>query len=304
MRRNSFNLLVTVLAGVGLLALAGCSSGGDAKALRPVPSTVATTTTAAPSATVGPVLVDGIPQVTASPSRASVGTRVRLEGTGFTDDMWKARGATLWLAERAGCNLYAAAAHSVTVSPAGRLAGEFTVPATGACRMSSTGERLVTAGSYRIVFACTACAIGELEVTTTTAGEAVVDSGTRAGGAWQLVAEPGGGSGLVCAFLRGPFDAGGRVCNEASEQDANGNDTLRYSGAGDGRFIVGVSQPPVSRVRVELRDGSVVERATVAAPFTTAARFVALPLPSDSAVRSLTALDSGGTVLTRIVVNP
>ena len=33
--------------------------------------------------------------------------------------------------------------------------------------MSAIGERPVTSGVYRIVFSCTACAIGDLEVTTT-----------------------------------------------------------------------------------------------------------------------------------------
>ena len=89
-----------------------------------------------------------------------MGARVRLEGTGFTDGMWMATGATLWLAESGGCNLYAEAQHSITVSPSGRLTGELTVPRVGNCRMSSIGERPVTAGTYRIVFTCTACSIG------------------------------------------------------------------------------------------------------------------------------------------------
>ena len=81
--------------------------------------------------------------------------------------MWKARSAPLWLAETTGCNLYARAEHTISVSASGRLTGDFVVPTTGNCRMSDIGERPVTSGSYRIVFTCTACAIGELEVTTT-----------------------------------------------------------------------------------------------------------------------------------------
>ncbi|MGI8809882.1 MAG: hypothetical protein ACR2KK_18980 [Acidimicrobiales bacterium] len=183
----------STLAVVALLALSACSSG-DARSVGPVPTAPPTTveetttttappatsttvarsvtttrppTTSAPATTVKPVVVDGIPQVTANPSRAAVGARVRIEGSGFTDEMWRARGATLWLAEKSGCNLYADATHNVTVSAAGRLTGELTVPSTGGCRMSSIGERPVTSGSYRIVFSCTACVIGELEVTTT-----------------------------------------------------------------------------------------------------------------------------------------
>lgn len=142
---------------------------------------------------------------------------------------------------------------------------------------------------------------------TTAAGapaEAVVDSGTTSGGPWQLVAQSGGRAGLVCAELRVSSQSGGRVCNEASEQDFNGDDTLRYSGAGNGTFFIGVARPNVARVRMDVRGGTSVERATVAAPFTTAARFVALPLPAGATIRSLTALDSGGNVLTTISINP
>ncbi len=150
-----------LMALVGLLVLGGCS-GDDPRSLGPVPTapttsttTPATTlpvtstapaTTSAPATTVrasttttaaaGPVLVDGIPQVTATPSRAPVGGRVRIEGTGFTDQTWQGADAPLWLAGGSGCNFYAQATHSVTVSPAGRLAGEFTVPDVGGCRMS------------------------------------------------------------------------------------------------------------------------------------------------------------------------
>lgn len=134
---------------------------------------------------------------------------------------------------------------------------------------------------------------------------AVVDSGSTPGGRWQLVAETGARAGVVCAVLRGPFQSGGGVCNEASEQDFNGDETLRYSAAaGDGAFVIGVSRPNVATVRMEVRDGATVERSTVAAPFTTAARFVALQRPAGATIRSLTALDSGGNVLTRITINP
>jgi hypothetical protein len=110
---------------------------------------------------------------------------------------------------------------------------------------------------------------------------------------------------LVCAELRGPFQFGGGVCNEPSEQDFNGNDVLRYhANAGDGTFLIGVSHPNVVKVRMELRNGASVERTTVAAPFTTATRFVALPTPVNATIRSLHALDSGGKVLTTIGINP
>lgn len=135
-------------------------------------------------------------------------------------------------------------------------------------------------------------------------GVAVVDSGSTPAGTWQLVAETGARAGVVCAVLLGPFQSGGGVCNEPSEQDFNGDETLRYSAAaGDGAFVIGVSRPNVATVRMEVQDGATVERATVAAPFTTAARFVALQRPAGATIRSLTALDSGGNVLTRITIN-
>lgn len=139
--------------------------------------------------------------------------------------------------------------------------------------------------------------------TPTASGPAVVDSGTSQAGAWQLVAERGE-RGLLCARLRVRSQDAGGVCNEASEQDFNGNDTLRYSGALGEPFVIGVGLPTVARVRAELVGGVVVERATVAAPFTTAARFVALPLPANAGIRHLVALDSGGRELTRIPINP
>lgn len=192
MRRNRSSRASTMAVAGLLVVLGACSGGGDPQSLGPVPTApattveptttttvpAATTTTArgatttrqpvtpAPVSTVKPVGVDGVPQVTATPARAAVGARIRIEGTGFTDEMWQAPRATLWLAEKAGC-LYAEVQHTVAVSAAGRLSGELTVPSSGSCRMSDVGERPVTSGTYRIVFACTACAIGELVVTTT-----------------------------------------------------------------------------------------------------------------------------------------
>lgn len=138
-----------------------------------------------------------------------------------------------------------------------------------------------------------------------TAVEALVDSGSTSSGHWQLVAQSGARAGVVCVELRGPFQFGGGVCSEPSEQDFNGNDLLRYhASAGDGTFLIGVSGPNVAKVRMELRSGATVERTTVAAPFTTTARFVALPTPVNATIRSLHALDSEGTVLTTIGINP
>ena len=191
MRRNALSRLVPAMV-AGLLLFTSCSGdGSDATSLGPVPTApdttpttapapTTTTTTTAPRATttttrastatsVRPVVVDGVPQVTATPAVAAVGARVRIEGTGFTDDMWKVGEAPLWLSGPGpeGCNLYAEAKHTVTVSAAGRLSGEFVVPYLAGCRMSESGEAVpVGAGVYRIVFPCAVCFIGEIEVTT------------------------------------------------------------------------------------------------------------------------------------------
>lgn len=138
--------------------------------------------------------------------------------------------------------------------------------------------------------------------TTPTPAEEVVDSGTSAAGAWRLVAVRDGSR--MCAELRLASQPAGRACNAATEQDFNGNETLRYSTAADGAFVVGVSASTVSRVRAEVRDGAPVERATVGASFATNARFVALPLGPGAVIRALIALDAGGRALTRITVNP
>jgi hypothetical protein len=141
--------------------------------------------------------------------------------------------------------------------------------------------------------------------TTTTVvrlNEQVVDSGTSPAGAWQLMAyaEP---KGVACAGVRVERrDAGPRVCNQPTEQDASGDNTLRY-GAGES-FVVAVTLPAVRKVQAQLRDGTMVERATVVAPFSSTARFAALYLPPGAVIRSLVALDAAGRRLTSITINP
>jgi hypothetical protein len=185
--RRTIGLLVSAVAGV--LILGACSSGGDPQSLGPVPTAPPTTalpttsstststtrpaavtttsppTTRAPSSTtIKPVFVDGIPQVTVTPSGAEVGTVVRIEGSGFTTDAWRS-GATLWLVGGSSdCNLYAEARHSITVSSTGRLSGTFTVPAMGDCRMSDLPPRPVVTGTYRLAYGCTICLVGRFDV--------------------------------------------------------------------------------------------------------------------------------------------
>ena len=190
MRRSGLSRWVGVVAAVAMSGFVACSGGDDGVTALP-PLTTAPTTTEPPAVTTTtstpatsvtttpppatttttsrPVVVDGIPQVTGTPSRGPIGTRVRIEGTGFTEDRWKARGASLWLVAPSGCGAYAEAEHTVSVSATGRLTGEFTVPSKGGCRQSAVDDVPVTSGTHRIVFACTACFIGQFEVTGTTA---------------------------------------------------------------------------------------------------------------------------------------
>ncbi len=108
---------------------------------------------------------DGIPQVEVTPSRGPVGSRVRIEGHGFTDEHWHASESSLWVVGGSNtCLLYADAEHSVLISPAGHLVGEFTVPAIGGCKQEGRQEP-VSPGRYTIGYQCTPCIVGEFEVT-------------------------------------------------------------------------------------------------------------------------------------------
>lgn len=261
MRRNRFPRHPAV-AVVGLLVLAGCSSGGDTKSLGPVPTAAPTTTeqtttttvpattstparpatTAAPSTTVRPVIVNGIPQVTATPSGAAVGAKVRIEGTGFTDSMWRAS-RNLWLAPseaRLGCALYAQAEHTVTVSARGILSGDFIVPSRGDCRMGGDGDATVTPGTYRIVFTCTACFIGELRVTSSVAECADVAFAPNSDNLAARVVASNMGCAEAEALVRtvgaqvrsvgGParVEADGFVCVRTSQSDGPGLPSSNY----------------------------------------------------------------------------
>jgi hypothetical protein len=129
-----------------------------------VPSTVTTpVTTAVTTAVTTTTLV--VPQVTVSPARAAIGARISITGEGFTADNWKQAGASLWVAQvQPRCDFFAAADHTVSVSADGRLTGEFVIPAIGSCRFTAGAVVDVTPGTYRIVYQCNGCNIGEVEV--------------------------------------------------------------------------------------------------------------------------------------------
>lgn len=123
-------------------------------------------------------------------------------------------------------------------------------------------------------------------------------------GARQLWAERQA-NGLLCSVLRVNGTAAGQVCNEGSEQDFNGDATLRYSAVADEPTVVlGVTAPSVAKVRIDLHGGTAVERAPVAASFTTAGRFVMLTLPAGAAIRTISALDADGRALTTFSISP
>jgi len=122
-----------------------------------------------PSTTVegrAPVYVNGVPQVTATPSRGVAGTRVRLEGYGFADTRWRRGADDLWLTDTRGesdCLVVAPAEHDVTVTADGHLSGTFVVPARGACRFGA-GEVDTGPLEYEISYQCTDCHIGTFTV--------------------------------------------------------------------------------------------------------------------------------------------
>lgn len=159
---------VSVFSGNGIVLdrPVSCASyrtylNGDARSTSPSP-----TPTPAGARKPEPVHKDGIPQATVSPTRGPVGSRVRIEGYGFTDEQWRSAESSLWLTGGKGdCLLYADAEHAVRVSPDGHLTGEFTVPAIGGCKQEGRQEP-VSPGRYMIAFQCTPCLIGEFEVIT------------------------------------------------------------------------------------------------------------------------------------------
>lgn len=187
-----------------------------------------------------PVYVDGVPQVTATPSRAPAGTQVHLEGWGFTDHRWRDEGGKLWLVDdRAAshCRLAALAEHDIVVTEDGHLSGSFVVPARGQCR-PGPGEVDTGPAAYYIAFPCLACPIGTFTVTL--AGESTDEpTGTRCDETVtfgvQNFADEIYADGLSCAeaasFVRahgagwqapdGPaqVDAGGFSCQRTGQSD-------------------------------------------------------------------------------------
>jgi hypothetical protein len=113
-----------------------------------------------------PVYVDGVAQVTASPTRGQAGTRVRLDGYGFTGDPWQTGGGTLWLVDarpEADCLAIAEAENDLGITADGHLSGTFVVPVRGGCRFGA-GEIDTGPLAYDIAFQCSDCRIGSFNV--------------------------------------------------------------------------------------------------------------------------------------------
>ncbi len=171
-----------VIGLAGLVVASACGSGdGSNGAGGTSPDQGPTTTAAAPVETVTtgpsqppttvasrePVYRDGVPQVTASPTRAPAGTRVRLDGYGFTGDPWQDGGGYLALSDPRDlgeCVVFAEADHDLTVTPDGHLSGSFVVPAKGVCRHSTGEVHLGAGGRYDIELRCATCRIGTFTV--------------------------------------------------------------------------------------------------------------------------------------------
>lgn len=302
--------LMLIMAVSVTLSMAGCNeSGSGTVSAGPTPTTerepvlgaggVGTTTAPAPASTAAPVSSRPGPRMQVSlyaqAGEVPPGRVAQLEAPA-----WKATGSG-W--DRGDVDLFIR-----------RAGGEGAVLDVGASADSSgRWEQTFVlpsdapAGSYLAVASQGSLhAEGSFVLKSSGAvqdAEEVVASGSTASGQWQLVAQRQ--SGLVCVVLR----MGGYVrpvCGAPTEEDFNGDDTLRYGRRGEadsGSFILGVAGPRVAKVRAELLGGGVVEVQTVPASFTTA-RFVALPLPQQAVLSTLVALDAGGQQLTRFALNP
>jgi hypothetical protein len=121
----------------------------------------------------------GLPTVVATPARGPVGSRVHLQGCGFTASYWqelnreqppKQYGVSLLSANQIpGCELIATVQQGTAhVSAAGVLTADIVIPSTGSCFQAQPDSlrHAVTPGTYTIVVVCHACDVGTFEVTT------------------------------------------------------------------------------------------------------------------------------------------
>jgi len=274
----SRRLPVLALAVAALVGAGACSNGSEAASFpfedaaptttststsssTPTSTTVETRvtvttrlpgTTSTTRATTPPRPPQGDPAVTASPTGAAPETRISIAGDGFGAEHWAPAGP-LWLAGGPSrCNFYAEADHEVRVSSAGRLTGYFVVPSRGVCRQSSEDDVPVLAGTYRIVYQCTACTIGEFTVTKSAApataecndvgfapnsdnmASDIVARGLSCEEAGAVVRKAGGPLGPLGGAARGEAD--GFTCIRTSQEDT-GLPSARYECTRGGQRI-------------------------------------------------------------------
>lgn len=150
-----------------LVLSTGCSRPGAPPTPSPSPtsspSPTPTVNTLAPSTT------DTEPRVTASPASGPVGSRVRIEGEGFTGDEWRALlgndpGYGISLLRTIGdCELIAGGAEQIRLDSEGHLEADFIVPRQGSC-FQGDRQAAVIPGDYDIIVLCHGCLFGRFRV--------------------------------------------------------------------------------------------------------------------------------------------
>lgn len=132
---------------------------------------------------------------------------------------------------------------------------------------------------------------------------------TANGIAWALRLQEGL---PLCVQLRRLDEVGDfMVCNEDSEQDFNGDERLRYAFGGlnpeeTPKFVIGITDPQVLRVRIDLPEGESPEVDTVASPRAPRQRFFVVELPSQPAqeVQAIRGLDGSGKTVAGFSLGP
>lgn len=126
---------------------------------------------------------------------------------------------------------------------------------------------------------------------------------------WSLVVQPGD---PVCVQLRRTDDVGDfLVCDEASEQDFNGNRDLRYMFGGLNeeqlpKFVVGITDPKVARVEVNVPEGESPAAGTLESAAAPGRRFFVVELPPEPAqhVLAIRGLDGEGRTVAGFRLDP
>ncbi|HEX2053966.1 MAG TPA: hypothetical protein VHJ78_09620 [Actinomycetota bacterium] len=132
---------------------------------------------------------------------------------------------------------------------------------------------------------------------------------TDNGISWQLRVQTGR---PVCVQLRRTDQAGDfLVCDEDSEQDFNGDERLRYAFGGLNpdqvpKFVIGITDPAVRKVRIDLPEGTSPEVDTVASSQVRDRRFFVVELPSEPAqeVQAVRGLDAQGRTVAGFRLGP